>query len=150
MHGSLKHNVLLSDPTADDERLLKAADLSGLDILASKHPAGYDFIIGENGQGLSGGQRQTVAIARALVNDPPIMVLDEPTESLDHSSEASLCKSLETVGKDRTMVMITHRSLLLELASRIIVIDNGQIVADGPKKEVIEALRSGRISGGKV
>ncbi|TVP53387.1 MAG: type I secretion system permease/ATPase [Halomonadaceae bacterium] len=150
MHGSLKHNVLLGDPSASDERLLKASQLSGMDALASKHPAGFDLVIGENGQGLSGGQRQTVAITRALVNDPMIMILDEPTESLDHSAEASLCHSLKRVGENRTMVMITHRSLLMELASRIIVIDNGQIVADGPKQEVIEALRSGRISGGKA
>jgi len=149
MHGSLKHNVLLGNPTASDDSLLNAAKLSGLEGLVSKHPAGYDLVIGENGQGLSGGQRQTVAVARALVNDPPIMILDEPTESLDHSAEVSLCKNLKQAGQDRTMVMITHRSQMIDLATRIIVIDNGQIVADGPKQEVIDALRSGRISGGK-
>jgi len=149
MHGSLKHNVLLGNPTASDENLLNAAQLSGLENLVSKHPAGYDLVIGENGQGLSGGQRQTVAVARALVNDPPIMILDEPTESLDHSAEVSLCKNLKQAGQDRTMVMITHRSQMIDQATRIIVIDNGQIVADGPKQEVIDALRSGRISGGK-
>lgn len=149
MHGSLKHNVLLGNPTASDESLLNAAKLSGLEGLVSKHPAGYDLMIGENGQGLSGGQRQTVAVARALVNDPPIMILDEPTESLDHSAEVSLCKNLKQAGHDRTMVMITHRSQMIDLATRIIVVDNGQIVADGPKQEVIAALRSGRISGGK-
>ena len=149
MHGSLKYNVLLGNPHAADEHLIQAARLSGLDNLVSKHPAGYDLKIGENGQGLSGGQRQTVAVARSLVNDPPIMVLDEPTESLDHSAEVSLCNNLKTVGEDRTMVMITHRSQLIELATRIIVIDGGQIVADGPKQEVIDALRSGRIAGGR-
>lgn len=149
MHGTLKHNVLLGNPTASDDSLLKAAQQSGLDGLVSKHPAGYELMIGENGQGLSGGQRQTVAVARALVNDPPLMILDEPTESLDHSAEVSLCKNLRKVGEDRTMVMITHRSQLIELATRIIVIDGGQIVADGPKQEVIDALRSGRIAGSK-
>ncbi|MFC4240570.1 type I secretion system permease/ATPase [Marinobacter oulmenensis] len=150
MYGSLKNNVLLGNEAASSDQLLKAAELSGLDALVSQHPAGFDLMIGENGQGLSGGQRQTVAVARALVSDPAMMVLDEPTGSLDHSAESSLCRNLKRVGQDRTMVMITHRSLLLELATRIIVVDNGQIVADGPKNEVVEALRSGRVSGGRL
>lgn len=150
MYGTLRSNILLNNPAATDEALLNAATLSGLEGMVSQHPAGFDLLIGENGYGLSGGQRRTVGVARALINDPPIMILDEPTESLDHSAESLLCRNLKTACSGRTMVTITHRSMLLELASRIIVLDNGQVVADGPKQDVIDALKSGRVSGGSA
>ena len=103
------------------------------------------MLVGERGESLSGGQRQGVAIARALINDPPILLMDEPTGSMDHSSEEHVKQQLRQHTADKTMIIITHRTSLLELVDRIIVVDGGKIVADGPKAQVVEALRQGRI-----
>jgi len=94
---------------------------------------------------LSGGQRQAVGIARAVLNDPPILLLDEPSSAMDHQSEDALKTRLRSFAKGKTVVLVTHRSSLLELVDRLIVIDSGQIMADGPKAQVVEALQSGRI-----
>lgn len=143
--GTLRENITLSAPQADDEQIIKAAELAGLTAFINNHPEGFDLPVGERGQLLSGGQRQTVALARAFINEPSILLLDEPTGSLDHSSEELIMKNLAQYSKGKTLVVITHRSSLLALADRIIVIDGGKIVADGPKADVMEALRQGRV-----
>ena len=143
--GTLKENIIVGCPHAEDHQILKAANLSGLAPFINAHPAGFDMQVGERGQLLSGGQRQSIAIARALINDPPILLMDEPTGSLDHASEEQFKQSLASFGRGKSMIIITHRSSLLTLADRIIVIDGGKIVADGPKANVMEALRQGRI-----
>lgn len=145
--GSLRENITTAAPNAEDNQIIRAAEISGLSGFINAHPAGFDMQVGERGQLLSGGQRQSVAIARALINDPPILLLDEPTGSLDHSSEELIMKNLANYAKHKTLIVITHRSSLLSLADRIIVIDAGKIVADGPKIEVMEALRQGRVGG---
>ena len=145
--GSLQHNLLLSNRNIDPESLLKACDMAGLTPLIQQHPDGLQMQVGERGQLLSGGQRQAVAIARALINEPALLVLDEPTASLDHGSEELIKNNLATKTAGKTLILITHRSSLLSLANRLIVMDNGKIVADGPKETVMEALRQGRISG---
>ena len=86
-----------------------------------------------------------MAIARAVINDPPILLLDEPTASMDHTSEEEIKKRLAAFGKGKTMIIVTHRTSLLDLAERLIVMDGGRIVADGPKDQVVKALRDGRI-----
>jgi ATP-binding cassette subfamily C protein LapB len=101
--------------------------------------------VGERGESLSGGQRQAVAIARAAINDPPILMMDEPTGSMDHSSEEEIKQQLRTFAAGKTLIVVTHRTSLLDLVDRIIVIDAGKVVADGPKAQVVEALRQGRI-----
>ena len=101
--------------------------------------------MGERGESLSGGQRQGVAIARALVADPPVLLLDEPTASMDHASEEAVKLQLHGCAAGKTMIVITHRTSLLDLVDRIIVVDAGRIVADGPKAQVVEALRQGRV-----
>ncbi len=143
--GTLKDNIITSHPQAEDHQILKAANMSGLASFINAHPAGFDMQVGERGQLLSGGQRQSIAIARALINDPPILLLDEPTGSLDHTTEEIIKQNLSRYAKGKTMLVITHRSSLLTLADRIIVIDSGKIVADGPKAEVLEALKQGRV-----
>jgi len=105
-------------------------------------------VIGERGESLSGGQRQSVAVARALINDPPILLLDEPSSNMDHQSEAQLRKRLGEASATKTILLVTHRTALLDLVDRLIVIDNGHIVADGPKEQVVEALRQGRVGRG--
>jgi ATP-binding cassette subfamily C protein LapB len=103
------------------------------------------MLVGERGESLSGGQRQGVAIARAVINDPPILLLDEPTSSMDYSSEADIKQRLSTFAKDKTLLLISHRTSVLDMAERIIVMDGGRIMADGPREQVITALRQGRI-----
>jgi ATP-binding cassette, subfamily C, bacterial LapB len=143
--GSLRDNIVVSCPQASDQELLETARISGLASMTDRHPEGFGMLIGENGQRLSGGQRQTLAIARALINDPPILLLDEPTGALDHSSEDYVKHHLANLAGSKTLIVITHRTAMLELTDRMLVMDNGKIVADGPKKEVVEALRQGRI-----
>ena len=151
-YGSLKHNLLVGAPHANEHEMLHAARIAGVDEFAAQHPQGYDMNIGERGESLSGGQRQSIAVARALINDPPILLLDEPSSNLDNQSEAQLKRRLQTLGADKTMLLVTHRVALLELVDRLIVIDGGKVMADGPKDQVIDALKQGRIgkAGGRA
>ena len=144
-YGSLRDNIIISSPLADDGAILAAAEVGGLTEMVDKHPQGFDMVIGERGDSLSGGQRQGVAIARAALLDPPILLLDEPTGSMDFSSEAQFKDRLRTFAQHRTVMVVTHRNSLLELADRIIVLDEGIVVADGPREKVLEDLRAGRV-----
>ncbi|NLC37046.1 MAG: ATP-binding cassette domain-containing protein, partial [Alcaligenaceae bacterium] len=144
-YGSLKYNLTMGAPFAEDSHMLDAARIAGIDEFVSKHPDGYDMMISERGDSLSGGQRQSVAIARALINNPPILLMDEPSSNMDNQSEALLKRRLKVIAKDRTLILITHRMSLLELVDRLIVIDGGRVMADGPKEQVVEALKQGRI-----
>ncbi|MBH8579564.1 type I secretion system permease/ATPase [Halomonas pacifica] len=145
--GSLRENIVAGGGSegVDDEALLKACEISGLAPLVNSHPQGVDLPVGEHGQRLSGGQRQAVAIARAVVNDPQILLLDEPTSAMDHASEEAFKKRLAEYAEAKTLVVVTHRTSLLALVERIVVIDAGKVVADGPKDKVMAALRSGQI-----
>ncbi|SDM93194.1 ATP-binding cassette, subfamily C, LapB [Franzmannia pantelleriensis] len=146
-YGSLRENVVAGGGSegVEDEALLQALTISGIDELVDQHPHGVDLPVGERGQMLSGGQRQGVAIARAVVHDPQILLFDEPTSAMDHASEEAFKKRLSEYAAAKTMVVVTHRTSLLSLVDRIVVVDNGKIVADGPKDKVVEALRSGQI-----
>jgi len=145
--GSLRENIIAGGGSdgVDDEALLRAIKLSGLDGLVNAHPHGVDLQVGERGQMLSGGQRQAVAIARAMVHDPQILLLDEPTSSMDHASEEAFKANLKAYSHGKTLIVVTHRTSLLALVDRIIVIDAGKVVADGPRDKVVEALRKGQI-----
>ncbi len=144
-YGSLRENITLASPLAEDAAVLRAATAAGITDFINAHPRGFDMMVGERGESLSGGQRQGVAIARALINDPPILLLDEPTAAMDHTSEEEVKRRLGEAARGKTMIIVTHRTSLLDLADRIIVVDGGKIVADGPKAQVVEALRQGRI-----
>ena len=143
--GSLRDNIAMGAGHVSDEALLEVVRLSGLTEFVNQHPAGLAMPVGEHGQLLSGGQRQSVTIARALLNDPAILLFDEPTGSMDHSSEEEFKRNIAAYSQGKTLIVITHRTSLLELVNRIIVIDAGKIVADGAKEQVVEALRQGRI-----
>ncbi|MFO7648265.1 MULTISPECIES: type I secretion system permease/ATPase [Halomonas] len=145
--GTLRDNIVAGGGSegVEDEALLRAIQLSGLDGLVNTHPQGVDLQVGERGQALSGGQRQAVAIARALVHDPRILLLDEPTSSMDHASEEAFKANLKEYAHGKTVIVVTHRTSLLSLVDRIIVIDAGKVVADGPRDKVVEALRKGQI-----
>ena len=144
-YGSLRDNITLGAPLADDEDLLKAATIAGITEFVNAHPQGFEMTVGERGESLSGGQRQGVAIARAVIHDPAILLLDEPTASMDHSSEETVKARLREFVAGKTVVLVSHRTSLLDLVDRLIVMDAGRVVADGPKEQVILALRQGRI-----
>ncbi|SFP83205.1 type I secretion system permease/ATPase [Pseudomonas borbori] len=143
--GSLRDNLTLGARYVSDARMLEVAELTGVSELARQHPQGFDRPVGERGQQLSGGQRQAVLLARALLLDPQILLFDEPTSAMDNTSEEVLRSRLHTWTQGKTLVLITHRSSMLSLVDRLVVLDNGHIVADGPKEAVIEALRKGRV-----
>lgn len=145
-YGSLRENITIRAPYADDRALVAAAELAGLTDFINSHPQGFDMVVSERGESLSGGQRQSIAVARAVLLDPPIMLLDEPTSSMDFISETQLKDRIARFGQHKTMIIVTHRSSLMDLANRIVVIDNGVIVADGPKEQVVAALQSGQIA----
>jgi ATP-binding cassette, subfamily C, bacterial LapB len=144
-YGSMRENITIAMPHADDALVLSAAHIGGIDEFINTHPRGFDMAIGERGETLSGGQRQGVGIARAVIHNPSILLLDEPTSAMDHSGEELVKKRLMEVGAGKTLLVITHRSSLFELVDRIIVIDSGKIVADGSKEQVIDALRTGKV-----
>ena len=143
--GSVKDNIVLGAPYVDDAMMLRAAEIAGVTEFVNRHPQGFDMQIGERGEGLSGGQRQSVANARALLLDPPIFIMDEPSNSLDNRSEENFKKRLATQLGKHTLLLVTHRASLLTLVDRLIVMDNGQIIADGPKEQVMQALSGGKL-----
>jgi|APLak6261703504_1056268.scaffolds.fasta_scaffold01980_3 ATP-binding cassette subfamily C protein LapB len=144
-YGSLRENIALRAPYADDLAVVAAAEIGGLSEFVNRHPEGYDMVIGERGASLSGGQRQGVAIARAVLLDPPVLLLDEPTSSMDFTSESQFKESLRRFMQHKTMVIVTHRLSLIDLAERMIVIDDGKVVTDGPRQQVVESLQAGRV-----
>lgn len=144
-YGTLKHNLMMGAPYATSEHMLEIAKVAGVDRFASKHPDGYEMLISERGESLSGGQRQSIAVARSLMGNPSMLLLDEPSSNMDNQSEIQLRKQLKPICESRTVILITHRMALLDLVDRLLVVDNGKIVADGPKDQVVSALREGRI-----
>ncbi|MBT9302184.1 MULTISPECIES: type I secretion system permease/ATPase [Pseudomonas] len=144
--GTLRDNLVSGARYVEDEVVLQAAELAGVHEFARLHPQGYELQVGERGQNLSGGQRQNVALARALLLNPPILLLDEPTSAMDNTGEERLKQRLQAVVENKTVVLVTHRASLLSLVDRLLVIDRGQILADGPKAVVMEALKKGQIS----
>jgi len=144
-YGTLRENIAIGAPYADDAAIVAAAEAGGLTEFVNRHPDGFDMMIGERGDSLSGGQRQGVAIARAFLMDPPILLLDEPTSAMDFSSEQQFKERLRLMAAHKTVVIVTHRNSLLDLATRVMVVDDGRIVADGPRDQVIQALQSGRV-----
>ncbi len=139
-HGSLRENVLMGRATVDATQLTTVAKLTGLDRLVASHPKGWELSVGEMGALLSGGQRQLVALARCLVTQPQILLMDEPTSSMDAQSELLFLRQLKEAAGTRTLIMVTHRPAVLDLVTRVVVVDNGKVVLDGPKAQVLAAL----------
>lgn len=147
--GSVRDNIVLGAPYVDDAAILRAAEISGVSEFVLRHPKGFELPVGERGEGLSGGQRQSISIARALLLNPPILMMDEPSNSLDNRSEEAFKARLAPHLDGRTLVLVTHRASLLTLVDRLIVMDNGRIIADGPKEQVLEALSGGRVNAAR-
>lgn len=145
-YGSLRENITFGLPYADDGAVLAAAETAGLADFVNRHPRGFDMAVGERGESLSGGQRQSVGLARAVLHNAPILLLDEPTSAMDFSTEAHITQRITTFAQDKTVVLVTHRTSLLAMVTRVIVIDGGKVVADGPRDRIMEALATGRVA----
>ncbi|MTI02427.1 type I secretion system permease/ATPase [Roseibium sp. RKSG952] len=131
--GTVRENITSGAIRPRDEDLIRAGRISGVEDFIARHPNGYDLRLAERGEGLSGGQRQAIALARALIGRPPVLLFDEPTSAMDVKNEAEIIRRLKEATQDSTMVVVTHRTSLLELVDRVIVIEDGKVGADGPK-----------------
>ncbi|UTV28629.1 type I secretion system permease/ATPase [Photobacterium atrarenae] len=145
-YGSIRDNITLGRPLTDDREILDAANRAGVTSFTQHDSAGLERQVGEGGCTLSGGQRQSIAIARALVGHPPVLLMDEPTSSMDNRSEMYIKEQLSNMSKDETLILITHKSSMLDIVDRLIVLEQGNIIADGPKDQVLRQLREGQFS----
>jgi ATP-binding cassette subfamily C protein LapB len=141
MRGTIRDNLVYRDPQIRDDRLLDVAALCGVDQFVNQLPSGYDTQVGEQGACLSGGQRQAIALGRALLRNESIVVLDEPTSNMDNSTEFRIKRKLFDYTRDKTLIVITHKTSMLDLVERLIVVENGRILLDGPKQQVVEKLK---------
>ena len=140
--GTLKENLLLGNPNASDEDIIKASKITGVEAIATSLPNGYLTMLNEGGQKLSGGQKQAICIARTILNNSQIIFMDEPTSSMDNQTEASFIKNFQEWIGGRTLVVATHKGQLLQLVDRIVVLENGRVIADGKKEEILRPLNS--------
>ncbi len=131
--GSVRDNIAIGAQRPSDAQILEAARVAGVEEFISQNPAGFDLQLAERGEGLSGGQRQAITLARALIGHPPILLFDEPTAAMDVQNETEVIDRLSREIAGRTLVIVTHRTSLLKLVDRVIVLDRGKVVADGPK-----------------
>ena len=141
LRGSIRDNIAYKDLQINDEKLIRAANICGVDLFVNQLAQGFDTEVGEHGAFLSGGQRQAIALGRAVLLDEPILILDEPTNSFDNTTESIVKKRLYECTRDKTLVLVTHKAPMLDLVERLIVVDGGRIIMDGPKQEVLKALK---------
>ena len=135
----------MGHPLVDDSRVLRAAHRGGVTQFSNRDPNGLERQVGEGGRLLSGGQRQAIALARALLMDSPILLLDEPTSNMDNRSESLVKEELAKLDPLSTLILITHRTTMLDAVDRLIVLEQGAIVADGPREQVLQLLKEGRV-----
>ncbi|HEV2746724.1 MAG TPA: type I secretion system permease/ATPase [Allosphingosinicella sp.] len=144
--GSVRENIALGRHGIGDDEMIAAAELSGTHQFMGQIANGYDRRLADRGEGLSGGQRQSIAIARALATKPTVLVFDEPTSAMDQQTESGLLDRLERELKDRTFLVITHRTPLLRLVTRVIIVDRGKIIADGPRDQILAKLNRPKVA----
>jgi ATP-binding cassette subfamily C protein LapB len=139
IHGTIKENITIGCRYVAPEAVWKAAEISGLMQWLKGHPKGLDLVIGERGSTLSGGQKQALALARALVHNPPILILDEPTSALDFQAEASFVAHLEAALEGKTLILVSHRQVPLRLCRDIVVMQEGKIISRQSLQEALKA-----------
>jgi ATP-binding cassette subfamily C protein LapB len=137
--GTLRQNITIRKTDADDDSVLKAVNTACLQPMVNRHPKGLAGEIDEDGNNLSGGQKQAVGIARAFAAPFSIALLDEPTDGIDHNAEVQIIENLKSALKDSTLLLITHKTNLLALVDRVIVLEEGQVIYDGPKENMFKA-----------
>ncbi len=140
LSGTVRDNIVLERPEVDDEEMLRASRLSGTHEFMGRLANGYELKLADRGESLSGGQRQSIAVARALAGSPSMLLLDEPTSAMDNQTEMQLIERLKAELADRTALIITHRMPLLNLVSRIILMESGKVIADGPRDAILKQL----------
>jgi ATP-binding cassette subfamily C protein LapB len=140
-HGTIRDNILFGTRQVTEYQLIRAVQLSGVSAFTDHNSQGLDQQVGESGSALSRGQRQSIVLARAILNSPQILLLDEPTASLDARAEKKFIEAINATAKDRTMLLITHKMDLLKLVDRILVLDKGKLIIDGPKDKVLAQLK---------
>ncbi|MGL4474674.1 MAG: type I secretion system permease/ATPase [Shewanella sp.] len=145
-HGSIRDNILFGSRQVTEHQLIRAVQLSGVSLFTNLESEGLDQQVGEGGLSLSRGQRQTVALARAILNDPPTLIMDEPTASLDSRAEKQFVRAMQQATNNRGLILITHKLQLLSLVDRVIVLDKGKILADDNKDEVLRQLSLGLLA----
>ena len=128
--GTIRENIQMGFNEYEDDHVLRICKIAGVDDFVGSQPKGYDLEIRERGIGLSGGQRQTINLARSLLHDPKILLLDEPTSSMDQGTEKKVVGSLTEFSKDKTMMIVTHRNPILTMVDRVFVLENGKIISD--------------------
>ena len=140
--GTIRENLLMGHPEATDEELLAAVRAAGAEGFIGTLPGGFDFPLTERGAELSSGMRQSLAIARALISKPSVVLMDEPTAAMDAGTEQQIVASLDAATKGVTCIFVTHRGSMLRIVDRVVIVDAGRIVADGPRDEVLERLQA--------
>ncbi|HHF2872195.1 TPA: type I secretion system permease/ATPase [Vibrio diabolicus] len=143
--GSIRDNITLGRPLTDDRDVLDAANRAGVTAFTQSDPAGLERQVGEGGAMLSGGQRQAVTIARAFLGRPPVLLMDEPTSAMDNRSEMHIKHQLSQLKPSETLILITHKTSMLDIVDRVIVMEKGSIIADGPKAQVLNDLKQGKV-----
>ncbi len=144
--GTVKDNIIAANPQASEQDILICAQAAGVHEFVSRHPMGYDAPVGEQGSHLSGGQRQAIALARAMITKPNIIICDEPTSAMDMQAEQAFVKYVDQEAKGKTFILVTHKQSMLQMVDRLILIHQGQVAMDGPREEVLGALKKGEIS----
>ncbi|OED77011.1 ABC transporter [Vibrio cyclitrophicus ZF65] len=144
-YGSVRDNITLGRPLVDDRDVMDAANRAGVTAFTQQDPAGLERQVGEGGALLSGGQRQSIAIARAFLGRPPVLLLDEPTSAMDNRSEMHIKHQLSQLQPSETLILITHKTSMLDIVDRVIVMEKGSIIADGPKAQVLSDLKQGKV-----
>jgi len=143
LRGTIRENIAYKDLHVNDDKLLRASEICGVDSFVNQLPLGFDTQVGEAGGLLSGGQRQAIALGRAVLMNEPVLILDEPTNSFDNTTESIVKKNLYEYSRDRTLLLVTHKAPMLDLVERLIVMDQGRIIMDGPRDEVLKSLKGG-------
>lgn len=141
--GTIKDNITIGENFASDDDLVEVAKITGLMDFLGKRESGFDLLVGERGDGLSGGERQAITLARALISKPNILILDEPTNSMDLQTEQRFIQNMKEVVEDKTLIIMTHKMSILKLVDRVIILHDGKIVADGPKDAILNSLKQG-------
>ncbi|MEH6468477.1 MAG: type I secretion system permease/ATPase [Porticoccus sp.] len=145
--GTVRENITFGLNAVSDKEVVEAATKAGILELVNSHPLGFEMPVGERGETLSGGQRSAISLSRVFLRNPRVLLMDEPTASMDQGTEEKMRQQIKTEFADSTLLLITHKMNMLDLVDRLIVMDRGTIVADGPKAEVLEALKTGSVRG---